>query len=83
MNSENKEFKEQKRHCWSEMSQEDKINFLKNELYRTQLQVQSLCGYINTLLQHEHIGSRIVKPIANPNSELYDCNLYFRVNGFE
>ena len=81
MNSENKEFKALRESYWSEFGAEEKINILKNELYRTQLQVARLCGYISDLLQHEHSGNRIVKPIGSPNYESY--NLLFRVNEFK
>jgi len=49
---------------WSEMSDNIKIEELKKKLQRIQRQVKDLCGYVKTLLQHEHSSGRIVYSIT-------------------
>ena len=73
--------KAQREKYWSEKDDTGKIDELKRELQRTQRQVQELCACVKALLQHEHIGHSIVRPLHCYGEEA--GNLYFRVHEFK
>lgn len=68
---------------WSEKSVGEQVEELKRELLRTQQQVFDLCSYTKALLQHEHNGNKIVRPLTMSNAGEEDCGgLFFRVHKF-
>jgi len=67
---------------WQEMNNEEKIEKLKNELFRSQQQIKKLSDFCNILFEHEHLNNHVVIKIQDPNNESYGV-FCFRVEKFK
>ena len=54
---------------WSEKTDPERINFLMEELVRTQMQVERLGKSLSDLIAHKHLDGQVVKRIPNPQEE--------------
>ena len=72
----------QREKYFSEKSDTEKIEMLKNELKRTQKQVQVLCSFVENLLKHEHVADSLFVPLHKVSQE-YNHDLYFHLQDFK
>jgi len=63
---------------WSEMTKDEQIEKLKDEVLRMQQHMHSLSNYVTKLMAHEHSNNRMVVRLAHPNEESYG-GFHFRV----
>ena len=66
---------------FSEMDVNEKIEKLKEELHRTQCQIELLGKTLTDLLTHDHLNGKPVKRIPNPQEES-GGGFWFRVEDF-
>jgi len=72
---------EKRKPHFSEMTQDEKINKLASELFRTQQQVKKLTDAVKILGAHSHQGEKILIPLKlDSQQEEMNYNSYFRVN---
>ena len=77
-----KELKIGRDKSFSELSSDEKIEFLSRELRRTQQHLKTLSSTISSLLKHNHLNDQLVSRIEQPNEERYG-GIFFRVEEFK
>lgn len=67
---------------WGEKAEDEKIEFLKRELKRTQGYIEKMSEYLEALLEHQHVANTILTPIKT-SIPYYVSELCFRVEEFK
>ena len=67
---------------WEEKTDPEKIEKLKDELKRTQRQLEKICTFCSSLINHFHVNDTIAIRMKHPNEESYD-SFHFRVEEFK
>lgn len=65
---------------WSEMTSDEKIEKLQNELNQTQHALKRLSDYVTKLISHDHKDGKLTSVIEHLNSECESYGgFYFKV----
>ena len=80
---ENKDDTRPRPNYYSELDVLGKIEFLKQELLRTQNQLKELVDFVRGFRNHKHLEGQIVVPLSHTQECEQSISFYFRVGSFE
>ena len=65
------ELKAKREKYWAELNDSEKIERLREVIKSQDNILIKISGYLDQLIEHEHLNGNIVKKISHPNAESY------------
>jgi|LGOV01.1.fsa_nt_gb hypothetical protein len=59
---------------WTELDNKAKIERLRDEVFNQHSLLKKMAEYLEKLVDHDHMGGRIVQPIDKPKIDIYSFN---------